>query len=255
MKAHSDPKGKSNALSAFQGVLTPDGISATDDLTVVFKLAAPNGNFPYLVSSDNYNTIILPASYDYSGDYTKSFIGTGPWKVSAFNSQTGVTYVKNPSYWNKGFPYLDGFSLKYFGDQNPQILGLQGGSLDVVSQFSAATGQQLLSDPNITVLGLRSAAHRQVHMRVDQPPFDDKNIRQALALVLPRPDFVSGLLNGKADVGNDSPFAPVFPSTDPSVPQRAADTAKAQQLLQAGGKGSGFKVTLFTWKGFEIPDL
>ena len=150
MKAHSDPANKGNALSAFGGVLTPDGVSATDASTVVFKLQAANGNFPYLVSSDNYNVIILPKSFDYGGDYTKSFIGTGPWKVQNFDSQTGVTYVKNPSYWEKGLPYLDGFTLKYFADQQPQILGIQSGTLDVVSQFSAATGQSLLNATNLT---------------------------------------------------------------------------------------------------------
>ena len=55
----ADPANSSNALSAFVGVLTPDGITAPDDATVVFTLQAPNGNFPYLVSSDNYNAIIV----------------------------------------------------------------------------------------------------------------------------------------------------------------------------------------------------
>lgn len=255
LKAHSDPANKGNALSAFTGVLEPDGVASQGADTVVCTLKAPNGSFPYLVSSDNYNVIILPASYDYAGDYTKSFIGTGPWKMSDFNSQTGVTYAKNPSYWEKGLPYLDGFSLKYFADQQPQVLGLQSGSIDVISQFSAATGQALLNDSSITVYATKSTAHRQVHMRVDQAPFDKKEIRQALALTLSRPDLVTGLMNGKADLGNDSPFAPAFPETDTSVPQRAQDLSQAMQLMSQGGAANGFDVTLYTWNGFEIPQL
>jgi peptide/nickel transport system substrate-binding protein len=56
----SDTKNASNALSNLGGVLTPAGVRKVDDHTVAFHLEAANGNFPYLVSSDNYNAIILP---------------------------------------------------------------------------------------------------------------------------------------------------------------------------------------------------
>jgi peptide/nickel transport system substrate-binding protein len=45
-KLQSEPTGKSNALSAFTGVLTPSGVTKVDAQTVQFHLAAPNGNFP-----------------------------------------------------------------------------------------------------------------------------------------------------------------------------------------------------------------
>src|ERR1700744_2081596 len=56
----SHPKNASNALSTFANVLKPDGVVKVDSSTVAFHLEAPNGNFPYLVSSDNYNAIIVP---------------------------------------------------------------------------------------------------------------------------------------------------------------------------------------------------
>ena len=58
-------------------------------------------------------------------------------------------------------------------------------------------------------------------MRCDQAPFNDARVRQAIALSLNRPEIVAALFKGDADLGNDSPFAPVFPSTNTSVPQRA----------------------------------
>ena len=255
-KVHSDPKGGSNALSAFTGVLSPAGVRAVDDSTVTFHLDAPNGNFPYLVSSDNYNTIILPASYDYAGKYEGSFVGTGPWKMTSFKRGASVTYAKNPSYWQTGAaaPVLDEITLKFYSEEQPRILAIQSKQLDVVSQFSASTGVPLFNNPNVKVIQLRSSAHRQVHMRTDKEPFTDKRVRQAMALLLNRPALVQGLLNGKAEPGNDSPFAPVFPSADPSVPQRAQDVNQAKQLLAAAGK-TGFKVTLATWNGYEIPLL
>ena len=49
-KLQTNPKNASNALSAFGGVLAPDGVVKVDQFTVAFHLTAPNGNFPYLVS-------------------------------------------------------------------------------------------------------------------------------------------------------------------------------------------------------------
>ena len=253
-KTHSDTKGGSSALSAFAGVLKPAGVQVVDDQTVAFNLDAPNGNFPYLVSSDNYNTVILPANYDYAGKYEQSFLGTGPWKMTSFKTGSEVAYAKNPSYWQSGSPFLDTVTLKFYADEQPRVLALQGKQLDVVSQFSASTGQPLFNNPSVKVLELRSVAHRQVHMRTDKEPFTDKRVRQAIGLLLDRPALVQGLLNGKGDVGNDSPFAPVFPSTDTSVPQRTKDVEKAKQLLAEAGKSS-FTVTLATWNGYEIPLL
>jgi peptide/nickel transport system substrate-binding protein len=67
--------------------------------------------------------------------------------------------------------------------------------------------------------------------------------------------MVQALLNGSGDVGNDSPFAPKFPSTDTSVPQRKQDLAKAKQLLAAAGHSSGFSTTLATEQYEEIPAM
>jgi peptide/nickel transport system substrate-binding protein len=92
-----------------------------------------------------------------------------------------------------------------------------------------------------------------MHMRTDKEPFNDKQVRQAVALLINRDNIVKGLLAGKSDYGNDSPFAPVYPSTDKSVPQRKQDVEKAKSLLQQAGKGSGFPIELRTWNVFEVP--
>src|SRR5258705_2534914 len=78
----ADPASGSAALSVLKGVLSKDSAKVVDDHTVAFHLDAPNGNFPYYVSSDNYNAVILPANY--AGNYEKSFIGTGPFKLEKY---------------------------------------------------------------------------------------------------------------------------------------------------------------------------
>jgi peptide/nickel transport system substrate-binding protein len=248
----ADPASGSAALSVLKGVLSKGGAQVVDDHTVAFHLDAPNGNFPYYVSSDNYNAIVLPASY--AGNYEKSFIGTGPFKLEKYTPKVGASFVRNPDYWGaKALPERVQFS--FYADEQAQILALQGRQADVMGTFTVQGGIGLMNNPEFKTIGVKSSAHRQIHMRNDDPLFKDKRVRQALALSLDRDVIVRGLFRGKAQVGNDSPFAPVFPSSDAGVPQRKIDVAKAKQLLAQAGVANGFDVTLTTEKYMEIPDL
>jgi peptide/nickel transport system substrate-binding protein len=107
----------------------------------------------------------------------------------------------------------------------------------------------------VQTVDLKASTHRQVHLRTDKEPFTDKRVRQALALAIDRTGLVDGLFKGRASLGNDSPFAPVFKYTDTSVAQRQQDIEQAKQLLADAGMPDGFEVQLDTWDGFEIPDL
>ena len=93
MERLADPANGSVALSAFAGALSKGGTRAVDDDTVEFHLDAPNGSFPYLVSSDNYNAIILPA--DYAGGFERDFIGTGPYRLERYTPKARATFVRH----------------------------------------------------------------------------------------------------------------------------------------------------------------
>jgi peptide/nickel transport system substrate-binding protein len=250
MKLYAGPG--SAALSAFAGVLKPDGVQKVDDFTVAFNLEAPNGNFPYLVSSDNYNTIIMPNGFAPTS-WQSSFPGTGPFVMSSYTPKVGANFTRNESYWGpKALPSATQFT--FYDTQPPSILALTGGTIDVLGQFSVTGGQALLAG-GYNVIKLKSSAHRELSMRCDQAPFTDPRVRQAIALTLNRPEIVTALFKGLADVGNDSPFAPIFPSTNTSIPQRAQNISMAKSLLAAAGHPNGFSTTLSTENIQEIPAL
>jgi peptide/nickel transport system substrate-binding protein len=258
LNLHADPKNKGNALSAFgdPGGLSPGGAKALDDATVEVTLNGPNGSFPYLVSADNYNVIIVPDGFDTS-KWDKTFMGTGPWVMDTYSPQQGATFKKNPDYWDTSRqPLADTSELRFFGEDQARILAIEGGEVDILSQFQVVGGgAALLNDPNIRVHEIRAAQHRQIHMRTDQEPFKDKRVRQAMAFLLDRPSLVTGLFKEKADLGNDHPFAPVYPFSDLTVPQRVGSIDQAKQLLADAGMSSGFSVKLSTWDNYEIPQL
>jgi len=251
-KQLSDPKVASNALSAFTGVLTPDGVKKVNATSVEFHLESPNGNFPYLVSSDNYNAIIVPNGTDF-GKWQKTFVGTGAFKLGSYTQGSGATFVPNPSYWGTK-PLLSGTQFKFYDAQQPMILALQGGDVDVIAQFTPAGATQLLSGSTYKIITLKSANHRELSMRNDQAPFNDAKVRQAVAYSMDRTGMVAALLSGKGSVANDSPFGPRFTSTDTTVPQRSQNINMAKQLLQQAGHSS-INATLFTEQYQEIPQL
>lgn len=251
MNRLADPANGSIALSAFAGALSKGGTRALDDLTVEFRLDAPNGSFPYLVSSDNYNAVILPADYD--GGFERNFNGTGPFRLERYVPKARASFVRNEAYWGAR-PLPARVLFSFYDSIQAQVLAMQGGQLDVLLHVPVQGGQGLLADPRLNVVALKSSAHEQLHLRTDRGRFADKRVRRAVALALNRENLVRGMFRGRAALGNDSPFAPIFPATDPEVPQRRFDLEEARRLMAAAGVPNGFAATLTTERFQELPD-
>jgi peptide/nickel transport system substrate-binding protein len=246
----------SQALSAFKGVLSPGGTTKVDNLTVKFQLDNPTASFPYLLSSTTYQSIMLPANYQL-GTFTSKPQTTGAFKLTSYTPGVGAKYDRNPDWWG-GRPPLDGVDVTYYTDAAAADAALLGGTIDLIGQIQLATDRALFNNSKIQIFGGRGATHRQVPMRVDlNNPLKDPQVRQAIALTLDRQSIVNTLFSKYADVGNDTPWAPVYPSSvgDPDVPQRKQDINKAKQLMAAAGFSSGFSITLTTEQTGEIPQL
>ena len=243
----------SSALSTFAGVLKPEGVVKVDSETVAFHLEGPNGNFPYIISSDNYNLIIVPEGHrlrEVAADIHRN----RAVQAAEIHPEPGRPVRCQPRLLG-GPPHLAGTAFQFYAGQPPQILALQGGQVDVVAQFTAQGAEGLLNNSNYDIIKVKSASHRELSMRNDMAPFTDPRVRQAIALTLDRPAMVQALLQGDGQVGNDSPFAPKFASTNTSVPQRVQDLAKAKALLTAAGHPDGFSTTLTAGEQEEIPQL
>ena len=239
--------------SGLKGVVESGGVTAPDDQTILFTLPSPNGNLPYLVSSDNPQTVVTPAGFKAGSLVDKSPNGTGPWRMESYDQATGARFVRNDAWWGGKTP-LDSVEWTFFQDLQPQVVAVQSAQADAIVQFTVLGGEGLLNAPNIKVIRLKSSAHKQIWMRVDKGQFTDKRVRQALAYALDREAIVQSLFKGNADLGNDNPIAPVFPFHDDNPPQRTRDVEKAKQLLSEAGAGN-IAATLHAVKLQEAPDL
>ena len=250
-KRLSDPAVGSAALSALKGVVTPDSVTKTGPFEMTITPVAPNPSLPYLIGSPLYQAVILPANYQV-GTFEKTFPGTGPYKLApnGYTPGVGAQFVKNTAYWG-GAPALDTVHLVYYNDSASQIQALQAGELDLIDQFSYQEGQGLIKSGQFQIFSSKSSVHRELAMRVDVPPFNDKNARVALALAINRPAILQTLFGGQGVLGNDSPIAPSQAAFPKGVPQRKQDIAKAKQL--AAGKTLNTQLT--TQNAYEFPDL
>lgn len=246
----------SQAQSAFKGVLSPSGVTKVDALTVMFALDNPTASFPYLLSSTTYQGIILPANYQV-GTFTTKPQTTGAFMLTSYTPGVGAKYERYTGWWGGHAP-LDGVDVTYYTDASAADAALLGGNIDVIGQIQLGSDRSLFNNTKVQIFSAHGATHRQVPMRVDlNNPLKDPKVRQAIALTLDRPAIVNTLFTSYADIGNDTPWAPVYPSTvgAPDVPQRTQDLNMAKQLMASAGYASGFAITLTTEQTGEIPQL
>lgn len=251
----TDKKHGSSFVSQVSGILEAGQTEKVDDHTVKFHLSAPYVDFPYLLSAFNYNAIILPKGYQL-GSFLKKPQGTGAFRVTSYSPGQSVTYDKNPDYWVHGLPYLDGAKLSFFQTDSAQLLAMQGGSLDLTPLVPYGGAQTLTKNSKIQILSQPSSAFRTLQMRTDIGPFKNQDLRLAVASCLDRPSIINSVLTKYGQVGNDHPFAPVFPVSQlavSQVPQRTQDYTKAKSYLAKAGHPRGLSITLTTENYLDIP--
>ena len=243
------------ANAGLAGVIAEGAVDTTDPNVAVFNLEGANGNFPYLVSVFNAQTLITPVSYETGTTLDGTPNGTGPWKLTRYDPATGAAFERNPDWWGGQTP-LDGQEMQFFADVGTMVTAMQGGAVDALVQFSVLGGDALLNSPDFTVLEVESSTHRQIWMRCDTGQFVDKAVRQALAFTFDREQMIQTLFQGRAVIANDHVIAPFMPFfNEGAVEQRTKDVERARSLLAEAGLEGGLQAVLHYAELQEIPEL
>ena len=203
----------SQAGSAFSGVLSPAGVTKVDDFTVSFKLDTPTTSFPYLTSSTTYQAIILPK--DYAGTYqgqppqSRAPSTSSPTRRASAPARPQSELVGRPGRARRRRRHpRRGHGDHQRADRRPAR---------PAQRHVFANSRALFNNSNVKIFSAKGATHRQIPMRVDTGVLKDKRVRRAIALTLNRPQIKKTLFNNLADLGNESPFAPVYPSTSKGI--------------------------------------
>ena len=250
---HYVSEGSNAGLSPY---FAAGGVSARGKYTVVFRLKAPLGTFPYLLSQTTYQAIIQPASIVAKPDtwVTSGMIGTGAFRLvpGSYREKRSAQLVRNDRYWG-GRPPLDGVRITFYQGTAPMVLALRSGQIDLAFQLSSQEARPFKNNSRYTYYSQPASRHRQVCMRTDNDLFRDARVRRAMALAINRPQQIARVMLGDATLGNDNPFWNKFLSTPPGIPQRRQNLDQARSLLRAAN-AEDLKFTLTTWDFLEHTD-
>jgi peptide/nickel transport system substrate-binding protein len=139
-----------------------------------------------------------------AGQQRTNPIGTGPFKFVELKQNESLKLVKNSDYFKKGLPYLEGIEYTILPNRSTAILGFVAGKFDIT--FPTEVSIPLLKDVKaqapsaICVLEQTNVATNLIINR-ESAPFNDENVRRAVALALDRKSFVQILFEGNSDLG------------------------------------------------------
>jgi peptide/nickel transport system substrate-binding protein len=230
-------------ISTFKRILNPadkkegfEGLKVIDlaktstagDLIVKVVLKTPDSTF--IDSLAEYWNGIVPPDFD-----PKNPVGAGPFKFKSITPGQQSVFDKNPYYWRTGQPYLNSIIIIDFPDDTARVNAFLSGQVDAIDGLPFGQIPVVSANPALKILESKTGGWLPFTMRVDRPPFNDVRVRQAMRLVVDRPQMIKQVLGGHGTIGNDL-YAPLDVCYNSSLPQRKRDIAQAKALLKAAGK-------------------
>jgi peptide/nickel transport system substrate-binding protein len=176
-------------------------------------------------------------------------IGTGPFRFVEFRPNQSIKLARNPDYWKPGRPYLDGIDYTIVANRSTAILAFVAGQFDLTFPYEVTI--PLLKDvkqqaPQVICDLVPANSSTNLLVNRQALPFDNAELRRALALTLDRRSFIDTLAQGQGDVGAamEPPPSGVWGMPEgelATLPGYDPDTAKnrvvARELMTGLGYG------------------
>ena len=232
-------------------------VTTKGDNEVAFQLKRPQPSFIAMLASGwsaVYPCHVTPR------EMRSRPIGTGPFKLVEFKPNESIKVTRNPDYWKKDRPYLDGIEYTIIKNPSTRVLAFIAGKFDMTTPFNLTI--PLMRDiqgqaPQANCVLTPTNVSRTLIVNRDKPPFGDPDIRRALALTLDRKAFIDTINAGKADIGGAMLPPPEgiwgmpaemlrsLPGYDPDV---AKNRAEARKIMEGHGYGpdNRLKITVST---------
>ena len=131
-------------------------------------------------------------------------IGTGPFKFVEFKQNESITLTKNPDYWKKGLPYLDGIEYSIIRNRATAVLAFVAGNVDMTfpTEMTAALIKDIKSQDATAVCEIAPInVNTNLIINRENPPFNNLELRKAMALALDRKSFIDIIFQGQGDQG------------------------------------------------------
>jgi peptide/nickel transport system substrate-binding protein len=215
----------------YKPLINFNGVRKLDKLTVEIPLYRGIAQFPQLCFTQASHIV-----QDGMTNWNKP-VGTGPFKLESFTPGSRSVFTANRNYWGSPEPYADTLVIDSSFTADPARLNaLSAGDLDIVPSVPPALAKAEESAKRVVLGNQNGPAFIAVTMRVDQAPFTDVRVRQAMKLIPDRAAIVSSALDGFAVPGNDCPGNTLQYWASDLKPVH--DPQKAKSMLKSAGQGS-----------------
>jgi len=223
-----------------------DEVTVDGDYTVSFHLERPQPAFIALLASGwspVYPCHVSPR------DMRSHPIGTGPFKFVEFKPNEVIRVARNADYWKEGRPYLDGIEYTIIRNPSTAVMAFAAGNFDRYSLgiLSLPLMKQLKSQaPQAVCETVPWNISRTLIINRAAPPFDNPDLRRAMALSLDRQAFIDILSDGQGFIGGAIMPPPAgrwgmppevlatLPTYGPDVPKNRAEARAIMQKLGYG---------------------
>src|SRR5207248_10670339 len=181
-------------------------VSATDDRNVQFTLKDVYVPFEAALGAPIF--WIMPREVvEADGDASKRVVGSGPFIFDKYDAGVSFSGKKNPNYYRTGEPHVDEIVGLIIPDTATQLAGLRGKELDFLQVAQQDLEPLKKSNPEIQYVEWEYLLIPFVYWKVDQPPFNDPRVRQAVSMALNRDGMIQTVYAGRGNWNNFIPWA------------------------------------------------
>jgi peptide/nickel transport system substrate-binding protein len=219
-------------------------VQVVDDYTLKFILSEPYAAFPHLLTNYRAGPIVnVKAVQQFGKDYDWNPVGTGPYQFESGVPKQEAIIIANDKYFG-GAPPIKRVITRTIPDVNAQVIGLENGQYDMLSQAPEdPVIIQRLTDKGFVRAKFSRNQPQVLLMNITVKPFDDPKVRQAIAYAVDRQQLIDLAYSGVAKPW----YAPVpegYWGSTTDLPRIEKDVAKAKQILAEAGYPSGLDVTM-----------
>jgi len=231
-----------------------DHVDVVDKYSVKFVLKNPVAYFPSLVASVPYypvNPNIYPQDKlirDPSELKGGKLVGLGAYKVASFKRDQEIVLDVNPNYYGEK-PKNDRIVIRYFADATTMRLALEKGEVDFVFKtLNPSDINDLEKSTKIQTIKAQGPYIRYICFLTDTPPWNNRNLRQAIAAAVNRPELIE-----KVFMGQNAPLYSMVPigmwsHTDAfKTVHGDANVEKAKKLLKEAGYDESNPLSFDLW--------
>jgi peptide/nickel transport system substrate-binding protein len=210
-----------------------------------------------------YPKHVLETGVDF--DDPKHLVGSGPFRFKSYQRGQSWELVKNPTYFKKGLPFLDGIQTFVIKDATRTVAAFQSEQV-LACHRNGSCGMSVKDGVELEkAMQGRGVFHWQeptlptgINLNFTTPPLNDPRVRRAVYLAIDRQEIIQVTALGRGTMGT-----PFYPNTWMSSPMedvmtwpgfrqpKGADLAEAKRLLAEAGYPDGFKTTFVAWAPIE----